>query len=759
MKRRDFIKAPALTLLLPTPTTMDRLLGEISEGQVSDPVSNTQTEPEQRLNSDYITYVPGIEYFYIGNGDIQGAVQYSPRDPRCSFFGFTLMNPERFCRKWTTYLYHPEAGLGNSRLGVTVDDLGSPADIKSGMFHGVQGHAVAPDNLRSISWKYPEGVPVVSLEWKAGPCSVEEEFFVPWEGAVLFRRVTISNTSGRQVRASVNQNLYPNFGLFDTISTDEKEKCANARGLADIRLAIIDRPSTVAGRYNVATDLGIVPAAGKAAAVLMYSLNGGETLLSQKSFEKLWLETVDYWKVKSSFRTGNDTLDHLFNVSRTCLRSTIARSGKMDGGTWMYNMEWLGDQILAMEGLLRSGNVDLARTMFENTLRRYIGPDGRTIESGRWFGYEYTEVNQNGVMLYGAWLYYCWTGDLAILQKNWDRIKLCGDFPLQSYFVHPESGMVHNKREFWERSDSHGVQDGFELAYQFWVSFGLQRGAELAEKVGDSATAQRWIAASKRMKQSALEHPRFRLVEDGHLIKRRTIDGTWQKHFVPPNRSRMPAGSPLAVNEQPQSEPDTITAYPILFAWVDPQSELARNSLSWVDRLWNQNWSTGGYPRYNTTSEDNPPAPWALASMLVARAYAESRNSEKAWRVLQWLRDVHGGLSGGWFERYGQSITTPMPPVGVVGWIWYEIIAFSVYHVAGFRPEMDKIIIHPWLPDPVAQVQTRQTVRGAIINLSVTRDAGRKKAIIDGKPVPLREGRLELDYPKAGTVTRVEIEI
>jgi hypothetical protein len=221
----------------------------------------------------------------------------------------------------------------------------------------------------------------------------------------------------------------------------------------------------------------------------------------------------------------------------------------------------------------------------------------------------------------------------------------------------------------------------------------------------------------------------------------------------------MPAGSPLALNEQPQSEPDTITTYPILFGWVNAQSELARNSLAWVDRLWNQNWTTGGYPRYNTTSEDNPPAPWALASMLVARAFAESGNSEKAWRIIQWLRDVHGGLSGGWFERYGQSITPPMPPVGVVGWIWYEIIAFSIYHVAGFRPELDKLIIQPWLPDPVPKVHTKQSVRGATIDLSVARGKGRKQAKVDGKQVSFRDGRVEMEYPKAGALVRVEIEL
>jgi len=40
--------------------------------------------------------------------------------------------------------------------------------------------------------------------------------------------------------------------------------------------------------------------------------------------------------------TGNLLLDRLYSVSRTELRSVVSRSGRMDAGTWMYNMEWLG---------------------------------------------------------------------------------------------------------------------------------------------------------------------------------------------------------------------------------------------------------------------------------------------------------------------------------------------------------------------------------------------------------------------------------
>ncbi len=42
------------------------------------------------------------------------------------------------------------------------------------------------------------------------------------------------------------------------------------------------------------------------------------------------------------------------------------------------------------------------------------------------------------------------------------------------------TGMVHNKREYWERF----LTDGYELAYQVWVIQGLRDAVELARVIG-----------------------------------------------------------------------------------------------------------------------------------------------------------------------------------------------------------------------------------------------------------------------------------
>ncbi len=191
---------------------------------------------------------------------------------------------------------------------------------------------------------------------------------------------------------------------------------------------------------------------------------------------------------------------------------------------------------------------------------------------------------------------------------------------------------------------------------------------------------------------------------------------------------------------------------------IPPGSPLAHESLLWVDRLWNQRWVGGGYPRYNVTGEDNPPAPWPLASMIVARASAAAGEYERMWRVLEWL-DRTAGRSGSWFERCAQSITPPMPPVGVVGWTWYEIINLCSHHIAGFRPDIEALVVKPRLPDRIDALSSTHAVRGAVVNLSVLRGDGKNTAKANGREVTLENGALRIPYPHRGSTLTLEFTL
>ncbi len=757
MRRRDFLKTPALGAFVAGSPVFGVLPGDLREAGSESAAPQNQPGVQQRLHPDFLTYVPGIEYFYFGNGEIMGAVQHSPDDPQTSFLGFTIMNPSKFSRKWSTYLYHPERGFSATKLGVLVDDPGERTESKTGMFHGVKGYSVAPDNFKTIQWKYVERVPMVSLVWTAGSCEIEEEFFSPSEGALIFRRVQVRNLTERVIDVSLSLSLYANFGIFDRIFTDEKEKTANALGIAAMKLFALEKNSSASGRYEVRIPVGRLQSKGQKSATYVYAIDGGEIVLKKNTFGQLWRQTSQYWSDKINFVSGNATVDDLVNVSKTGLRAVLAKDCRMDAGIWMYNMEWVIDHMLAAVGLLRSGFVDEARSVVERGLRTGIAPDGRTIESSRTFGYDYTELNQNGTLGYAIWEYYCWTGDIGLIRKHWPRIKICLELPLKDIFLDKTVHMVKNKREFWERSDLHGIEEGFEMAYQFWVAFGLEKGAQLASLLRESVTAQEWNKAAEEIKTAFLTDPKYRLIEDGHLIKRRTIEGRWQRTATPADRTRMPAGSQLATVEQPTIDPDTVEAFPIVYEMIDPKGILAAKTLDWIDTLWSQMWEGGGYPRYNSTSEDNPPAPWPLASAMVARAHMEAGHDDKVWRVLNWLSSVPGGKSGSWFERLGQSITPPMPPVGVVGWIWYEIIALCVQHIAGVRPGIDRLVIRPRLLNGLNSLSSSHMIRGTKLELKIATGA-QPGAVVDGKAMSLENGELVLPYSKKKS-QRIEITL
>lgn len=752
MKRRDFLKAPAAAGAL---LSGGFQFGEAAPQEELSPNPRAQTKPEiqQRMHPDFITSLPGVAYFFFGNGNITGVVQHCPKDTSGTFLGFTFMNPGLFSRKWSTFLYHPERGFTNTRLGVSVEEGETGSTKKEGMYTGVRGYSIAPENFVSIEWKYVETVPIVSLRWKAGECEVEEEFFAPSEGSVLFRQANVKNTSPRALHLRTGLSLYANFGLFDQIFVDEKEKAAIARGLARMKLISLEKSVSVSGRYDVQVDMGILPPGESRQATYAYCLSDGEKIFKRKSFDVLWKNTVRYWSQKGTIETGKKEFDDLWKVSKTSLRSVLGNNARMDAGVWEYDMEWVIDHLWAGIGFLRSGFVDEARLLFENDLKHAIGFDGRTIESSRWFGYDYTELNQNGSLVHSVWEYLCWTGDFALVKKHWDKIKLCAEFPLKDVFFDKRAKMVHNKREFWERSDPHGIEDGFEMAYQFWIIMGLEKGAEIADALKDPATARKWRQTAGEMKESLWSDPTFKMIEDGRIIKRRKRNGEWQKLSIPPHRAAMPPGSPLATDPNPALDPDTVVAFPIIYGMVDPKSELAHKTLEWVDTLWSQQWEGGGYSRYNTHSEPDPPEPWPFNSVMVARANAEAGNDDKVWRVLDWLTNLPTGKSGSWFEHLGQSITPPAPPVGIVGWIWYEIMALYVHQIIGFRPGLDRLTVRPLLIHGLDDIRSTHIVRNVKVSVHIWRSKEKGFARVNGKEVAVKDGSISIPYPAKGALT------
>ncbi len=746
MKRRQFLKTPAVTLLLPAAGSLAAFesmsaMESFAAGEQSAPSPGAI---EQRIHPDFVTYRSGIEYFFLGNGDMQAAVQYAPDRSDAhppSFVGLTLMDAEHFSRKWSTYLFHPERGYENSALAVA---------------YAGKGYSVKPENLGGVAWTLLENVPVVRITWKAGALDVTEELYVPDQGGYLIRQVRIHNTGPAVDDLRVSLPLVPNFAIFDDIGTEASTGTVFGRGYTEVTLRCLDGEVETAGRYVLNVRPGALSAQGDALVRFVYTIRPGTPPLRARDMQGVWKKTVAYWRDKPVLRTGDEVIDRLAMLARTGLKSQLGRSGKRDSGYWMYNMEWVRDDVMMLQAMAMAGFQDEARTVLVKILDKAVGPDGCAIESSRWSGYDYTELDQNGQILFAAWTYASWTGDMDLIRKFWKKIVLAGDFPLMDVFRDPTTRLLRNKREFWERDDRFGVEDGYELVYQFWVAYGLELGSSLARAVGDTRTAERWSRASAELKEIMTNHPTLRFVENGHLIKRRTRKGEWQRYFVPPDRAHMPPGSPIATIEKPECDPDTGTLFPIIFGYVDPRGPVAAATLRYMETLWNQRWDFGGYSRYNTDSEPDPPGPWPITSILVARAAIEAGDSDRVWRALRWVAGIHGGKSGGWFERYGASITPPAPPVSVVGWNWAEITVFAIQHLMGFRPDLDGIELRPMLLPGLTSMTTRFSVRGAYVDMTVRRGAP-AGATANGAGIAWADGKGRLPYPGKGKTVKVEI--
>jgi hypothetical protein len=177
-----------------------------------------------------------------------------------------------------------------------------------------------------------------------------------------------------------------------------------------------------------------------------------------------------------------------------------------------------------------------------------------------------------------------------------------------------------------------------------------------------------------------------------------------------------------------------------------------------MEELWNQRWTTGGYARYNTSSEPDPGGGWPFASLYIARANVEAGNSVKVWQVLNWLETIHGGLSGGWFERYGPSITPPAPPVCITGWTWAEVVMLVVQHIMGLRPDLNRLILRPRLISGIDTMRGVFALRGSRIDVSVRR-TGTVSARVNNKTVPADGDRLVVKYPARGTTLRIDMTV
>jgi hypothetical protein len=434
------------------------------------------------------------------------------------------------------------------------------------------------------------------------------------------------------------------------------------------------------------------------------------------------IDTAVDWDATSRIKTDDALVQDLFDSVRFGLPGMISDNGVADYGMLEYGSQVVRDASNTMLGLLHLGQFELARAGFEHIIKDMVRDQGAAMIDNKFDAPDREELDQMGELLHALKAYRDWTGDDSLVRQYRAKLLALVERPLGPAF-RDASGMVHNRREFWERT----LDDGYEAAYQTYLVLGLREAAELAEPLGAADRAGRWRAEADRILQAMLKHPKCSLVRDGRLIKRCGRDGQWLK--------TVPAGGvaddvPGKTESLHLAEPDATLALPMAYGVIDPHSELARKTLDQLEGLWNARWSGGGYGRYHPSGEWDQPGAWPFATCFLMRAQHEAGQFDRSRRALEWLQSIPGGHTGAWPEEV-PAVRSTVP--GILPWNAAEVGLFIVRHWLGVRFEGQRLVLRPALYAHTGPVSADLRFRKGRLRLKVTGSGPIGFAEVDGR--------------------------
>jgi hypothetical protein len=696
------------------------------------------------LDLNKAAFFYGREYFILRSGRAQMLLQADRADlgPAFTWMLFDAQDARQSARKETAFNFVPKEGLSSSALEVVLGGFPFTA-----LGHRTETH-----------WALAEGIPAVEAIWWAGGVRVTERISALGDDGAFRRQVKLEGThlageekvwlrlrlppSGVQQEGNmlVHDGVKARLALLASDATPVKLDPANA--LMEIGPVVIRPGASVAVETLL---LAQVPAGERTQWVAQ------ATRLQATKMRRALDETARSWAALSSVSTRDRTVQDIFDKARFGLVGMIGPDGTMDAGLLEYGGQWVRDSSNTALGALYAGQFEATRRVLEHILTKMISQDGVTMIAESFETPDREQFDQGGELLHLLRCYRDWTGDDSLVREHRDLLIKVVERPLQPQF-RDDTGMVHNRREFWERA----FDDAYELAYQTYVILALREAAELAPALGAEDRAARWQAEADRIQQAVLSHPDRALVRDGRLIKRRNVTGT-----VADDTGNFPGffpDVPLKTEHAHRLMPDASMALPIALGIVPAHSELARRTLEDLEGLWNTRWSDGGHDRYHTSGQPDQPGPWPFATAFILRAEHDAGNFDQSRRALDWLNTCQGGRAGLWFEEI-PSTRTQAPVCGLVCWTSGEIALFVVRHYLGVHFEHGALAIRPALYPGSPPVQADLRYRQARLRLQVNGSGPVRSARVNGRKIKVgKDGILRLPPDFAGGTVVIETE-
>ena len=709
----------------------------------------------------------------LGNGKIQAVVQVTENLSCRNALVLHLMDPARFedRPKSNSFTFHQQAGPEMTLVSLFSDGTAyaphprqTACDLRYGMTY--------EDDVPAFQANYPAEFDLDGQRRKS-PFDVAEQFFCPHQEMALIRRVRVTNRRGLEAAPArllvflvPNQSLFPEAhylsdtdaavaGYFEAgdeflgiggMTPSDGHQVAEfpipfddgADGvLGNLAPSCDDenfvRPQQAYTNYpllpgsahlgpvlSLSFDLGMLQPGSSRHIEIIYAcgnsqsavINTIETLRS-RGIERIRAEVGAHWAGTNFMQTGDAALDEMYQATRAGIQAGVAGNGRMNAAIWGYNAEWVRDSSCASLGPTFSGQFRLARAMLDHILTNLIGPDGMAFGESQFYEPRRAELDQNGECIHAIWQYWVHSRDDALIRRHWDKIKRVAAFPVGPDFWVEEASMVKSERDQRDRdAERHGLIEGFELSHQMWTSIGLSKGADMAALMGEQAVATEWRALSERIWHAALHHPRFQFVENGHLMKRRLLDGSFQRfaqvipyvHRIDDSTTRV---YPRNRRRQGELEPDGSEAWPIALGMVDPDSELARRTLRRMELLWNAEWDFGGYALHHPGSDPTKVGAWPMIFYFVTQAALETRNYDIVRRNFDWILSTKDGRGYTWWE-YRDADPALQIDHGITPWFIYGEALFTfVHHMLGYRPSPNAITICPHLLPEFKQISAR----------------------------------------------------
>jgi hypothetical protein len=726
LSRRNFMGVVGSSLV---PASLP-VLG--SQASVLSAQANPQTPENENslLRLRDASFFHGRQYFVLRSGRAQMVIQADRADlgPAVTYLVFDSQTPHQSSKKSLALNYVAGEGVVSSGLEVQL----------GGFRYTALGHRT------ETQWVVLDGVPAVEAVWWAGGVRVTEQFLaqtgtgvfqrsIRLEGANLVGEETItlllSLPAGRfRAQGATLLREAESSQLAIVVQGGAAAEVNAARGSVDIGPLRVAPQSELL--VHTALLVQIPPAEPGAMA-------GHLTALASDSGASAPRATKEAWASASRLSAQDATIQALFDRARYGLPAMIADNGSMNAGIFEYGMQWARDTSNSALGAIQAGFFEVGRAALEQVLTRMISDQGATMISNGYDEENREELDQMGEVLHALKAYLDWTGDDSLLREHGARILALIERPLSAPF-RDATGLVHSRREFWERT----FDDAYELAYQTYVIQGLRDAAEIAPQLGVPERAAPWRAEAERTLEALLSHPTHALASEGRLIKRRNVSGEIAAE-VPSTRQCDPS-APMGAENRHRLEPDASTALPIALGVVDPASPLARRTLENLEGLWNMRWSDGGYERYHSSSQLDQPGPWTFATCFILRAQHEARLFDRSRRSLEWLSTLPGAASGAWFEEIS-SLRSQSFASGIIPWTSAEIITFVIAHWLGIRFQNGRAVIRPNLYPGSGPVSADLRFRKGRLRLEIDGCGPIIKARVNGsKAEPARDGSLNL---------------